>query len=320
MSAPYSASRFLAGGFERVRLVDTARNVDVEIAPSIGNMAYAMNVRGRNFLWTPPGFEHGKTLCGVPFLAPWANRIDGEAYRANGHTYTLNPDLGNLRRDGNGKPIHGLVSFSPLWQPVDLAADENSAHVTSRIEFWRHPALMAHFPFAHNMTMTHRLAAGALEVETVIENLSVEPLPVAVGYHPYFQLHDTPRDDWRVHIAARDRMVLNDQLIPTGETVPSPFGDPHTLRHGQLDDVFTTLVRDPDGRARFRVEGERERVTVTYGPKYEIAVVYAPEGKDFICFEPMSAPTNGFNLGRNLQSVAPGEIWKESFWIEASST
>jgi aldose 1-epimerase len=46
-----------------------------------------------------------------------------------------------------------------------------------------------------------------------------------------------------------------------------------------------------------------------------VAVVYAPSGKDFICFEPMSAPTNAFNLGMQ-QSVAPGEVWRESFWIE----
>ena len=221
-----------------------------------------------------------------------------------------------MRRDGNGKAIHGLLNFSPLWEVVETSADETSAHVASRLEFWRYPALMAQFPFAHTVTMTHRLAGGALEVETAIENLSKEPLPVAVGYHPYFRLHDAPRDDWRVHIAAKERMILNEQLIPTGETVANPFGDPHSLRAGPLDDVFTDLVRDGDGRARFWVEGAGERVTVTYGPKYPVAVVYAPAGKDFICFEPMSAPTNAFNLGMQ-QSVAPGEVWRESYWIES---
>jgi hypothetical protein len=35
---------------------------------------------------------------------------------------------------------------------------------------------------------------------------------------------------------------------------------------------------------------------VVYGPKYTVAVIYAPPGKDFICFEPMSAITDAFNL------------------------
>jgi aldose 1-epimerase len=68
------------------------------------------------------------------------------------------------------------------------------------------------------------------------------------------------------------------------------------------------------------VQGGARRLTVTYGPKYTVAVVYAPAGKDFICFEPMSAITNAFNLAHagvysDLQSVAPGEVWRESFRI-----
>ena len=101
------------------------------------------------------------------------------------------------------------------------------------------------------------------------------------------------------------------------------FPDPHTLKDGQLDDVFGSLVRGQDGRARFWVEGKKQRITVIYGPKYSVAVVYAPQSREFICFEPMSAITNAFNLAhsgvyKELQSVPPGGQWKESFWISAS--
>jgi aldose 1-epimerase len=308
---------------ETVRLHDPSAEVEVSIAPSMGNMAYEMKVRGRNVLWFPfeslEAFRAAPSLCGIPFLGPWANRIDGEAYYANGKRYLLNCDLGNLRRDGNGLAIHGLLNFSPLWTVVEQSA----AHVASRLEFWRYPDLLAHFPFPHTLTMTYRLNGGELEVETAIENLGAEAMPVAVGYHPYFRLHDVPRDGWRVRLAARDHLVLNDRLIPTGESRPAAFADPYSLAGTQLDDVFSGLVRDADGRARFQVEGERERVTVGYGPKYPVAVVYAPAGRDFICFEPMSAVTNAFNLAHagayaGLQCVPPGGVWKESFWISAN--
>ena len=90
------------------------------------------------------------------------------------------------------------------------------------------------------------------------------------------------------------------------------FADPHSLSVGPLDDVFGNLIRDPDGLARFKVEGGRERITVAYGPKYSVAVIYAPLRQNFICFEPMAAITNGFNLDhdgvyKELQSVAPAE-------------
>lgn len=326
-AANYSARKTVVDGVEVVRLADAARQVEVSIAPSIGNMAYEMNVNGKNILWFPDGspdeLKRRQTFSAIPLLAPWANRIDGDAYWANGRRYLLNPDLGNVRRDNHQKPIHGLLNFSPLWQVVAVSADEKSASVSSRLEFWKYPELMAQFPFAQTLTMTYRLANGELEVETLIENLSSEALPVAVGYHPYFQLHDAPRDQWKVHLAARDHMVLNTLLIPTGETYPIEFSDPFSLHNAQLDDVFTNLVRGADGRARFWVEGKKERITVTYGPKYDVAVVYAPAAREFICFEPMSAVTNAFNLAHSgawkaLQSIPPGGTWKESFWISAT--
>ena len=83
-----------------------------------------------------------------------------------------------------------------------MEAGDSSASVSSLLEFWRHPEMMAQFPFAHSITMTYRLAEGALEVETSISNLCAEPMPLAVGYHPYFRLDDAPRDQWKVRIAA----------------------------------------------------------------------------------------------------------------------
>jgi aldose 1-epimerase len=310
-----------------VRLSDAAARLEAAIAVSVGNMAYELTAGGKNVLWFPfdgpARLRANPALCGIPFLAPWANRLDADAYWVDGTRYQLNPGLGNLRRDGNGKPIHGLLNFSPAWTLEDAGADHESAYVTSRLEFWKRPEMMAQFPFAHSISMTYRLRGGVLEVETALENFSHTPMPVAIGYHPYFQLHDAPRDEWKARLAAASQVVLDDGLIPTGERRPMPFASPHALSSGQLDDVFTDLVREPDGRAVFSVEGGRQRISVAYGPKYCVAVVYAPEGRDFICFEPMTAVTNAFNLahaGRypELQTVPPGGVWRESFWISPS--
>jgi len=326
MMANYSARQTTVDGIDVVQLGDAARAAALSIVPSVGNMAYEWTVRGRNYLYFPsagPGaFAKQPRMCGVPFLAPWANRIDGDTYWANNKRYALNPALGNVRRDGNQKPIHGLITFTNLWKLVETKADDNSAWATSRLEFWRQPDLMAQFPFPHTLTMTYRLKDGAVEVSTAIENHGADPMPVAIGFHPYFQLHDVPRDEWHVHFAARDHLVLNQQLIPTGERKPIEFADPYSLSAGQLDDVFGNLIRDPDRFARFTVEGGRERITVAYGPKFTVAVIYAPRGQQFICFEPMSAVTNAFNLAHDgkygeLQSVAPGGTWQESFWLGA---
>jgi aldose 1-epimerase len=168
--------------------------------------------------------------------------------------------------------------------------------------------------------MIYRLKEGALQVETRVENLSSEPMPISLGFHPYFRIDDSPRDAWKVRLPARDKFVLNERLIPTGETKPNPYSNPQTLAGIALDDVFGGLNRDADGWARFRVEGAQQSVTVEYGPAYPIAVVYSPKGQSFVCFEPMSAPTNAFNAAhdgwyKDLPVVAPGATWEGSFRI-----
>ena len=326
-AANYSAQKAVMDGIEVVLLANAVHHAEVAIAPSIGNMAYEFKVNGKNVFWLPyetlAELKAKPQFGGIPFLAPWANRLSEDAFFANGKKCRLNRDLGNIRGDQNQNPIHGLLNFSADWSVTGVGADSNSASVTSRLDFWKYPEMMAQFPFAHTIEMTYRLHEGVLEVRTTIENLSADPMPVGIGYHPYFQLHDAPRDQWKVHLAARDHLALSKMLIPTGERKPVEFSDPLPLAGVALDDVFGGLVRDAAERATFFVEGAHEKISVTYGPKYTVAVVYAPAGRQFICFEPMSAITDGFNLAhaglyQELQSIPPGGIWRESFWIAPS--
>ena len=326
-AANYTSEKLTVDGIEVIRLADAAHKTEVMIAPSVGNNSYEMKVNGKRVFWSPYNsvaeFKAKPVNLGNPFLAPWANRLEADWFYANGKKYILNPALNNFRYDGNHKPIHGLVMYSAEWKVVSAKATSKSAEVTSRLEFWRHPDWMAQFPFAHNIDMTYRLQDGVLEVETLIDNLSTEPMPVGIGYHPYFTLHDAPRDAWKVHMPVKEHLVLSGVLIPTGETKPVAFSDPQSLDGIQLDDVFGGLVRGSDGRAEFSVQGVNEKISVFYGPKFPIAVVYAPKGRDFICFEPMSGPTNVFNMAqagtyKGLQTVPAGSKWRESYWIQPS--
>lgn len=294
-----------------IRIQDGGLSVSID--PAYGNNAVSMTVGGHEIIWAhaEPGHLHG-----VPLLAPWANRIDGDAYFANGKRYLLNPALENFRYDANHLPIHGLLGFADGWEVVR----QDATSVTSRLEYWKFPQWMAQFPFAHNLEMTHRLRDGSLEVETMIENLSAEPMPLSIGYHPYFQLTDSPRDDWKLHIAAREQVTLSEKLIPTGETTLVGLPDPFPLGGCELDSVFTGLTGAP-----FTMQGRRQQIEVRFGPKYPVAIVYAPRGRAFVCFEPMSALTNAFNLDHSavvgagvaagLQRISPGGTWQESFWV-----
>lgn len=331
--AQYSATR----QGDVVRLADARHKMAVSIAPGAGDVISAIEVDGHNIVdFAAPSiaaFQAHPGATGIPFLAPWANRLDEDAFYANGKKYTFNMSLGNVR---GAIPIHGFLIGAP-WQVVELKADRHSAWLTTRLEFYRHPDWMAQWPFAQTIEMTQRLRDGVLEVHTRLINLSTDPMPVAIGFHPYLRLTASSRDSWTIDVGARSHYLLNAEKIPTGETesIAKVFPDPSAaaLKDYRLDDLFGDLVRDKDGRAHFSVSDGHQRVTVEFGPNYQAAVLYSPgpwrgptrPGRpafdpNFICFEPMASITDAMNLEHEgkfhgVQSVPPGGTWEESFWI-----
>ena len=333
LAQPYAARR--TG--EVVQLQDQKADIVVSIVPSVGDIAFEMKVNGANVLYWPfdsvDAFKARPSMSGIPFLGPWANRLDEQAFYANGKKYAFDMELGNIR---GAVPIHGFVTTTKEWRVVETKADSASAWVTSRLEFSRQPEWMAQFPFAHTVEITHRLEGGVLEVDTRIQNMSAEPMPVAIGFHPYFQLTDSPRDAWTISIGARTEWLLAPDKIPTGETRPIerffPAPGAAALKDYDLDHVFGDLLRDASGRAVMSVKGRSQQIDVAVGPNYRAIVVYAPspgaanpggQNRNFICFEPMASITDALNLAqrglyKELQSIAPGQTWQERLWVRPS--
>jgi aldose 1-epimerase len=153
-------------------------------------------------------------------------------------------------------------------------------------------------------------------------------MPVAIGFHPYFQLTDSPREEWRLSVAAKTHWLLDSNILPTGQTEPITriLPDPkHVLvKDVTLDDIFTDLERDDRGRATMSLIGRTQRVDVLVGPKFKTILVLSRPNNGSrgptVAFEPMAAITNALNLAqkglyKDLQSIEPGGTWQESFWI-----
>lgn len=321
----YTAQQTSDHGVDVVRLTDASDGVEVSIAPSIGNLAYEMKVHGKNILSFSGAdvgeLKKGHGAGGNPFLAPWANRLGEMDFWANGKKYIFNPTLGNIRR--SPIPIHGVLLNSPYWEVTEVKADGQSAYVTSRLQFWKYPELMAQWPFAHEYEMTYKLSAGVLEVRTVVTNLSVEPMPVSIGFHPCFGIPGVPRDDLNASLGAHKVVATDEHQVATGQFTPMDLPDPFSLKGKSLDTGYIDLDRDAQGRADFSIESSGEKVEMLFGPKFPTAMVATGGGGQSVCFEPMAAISNGINLYHDgkypeLQIVAPGAKWVESFWIRSS--
>ena len=317
-----------------VTLTDSQAEIVVRVLTTASN-AYQMTVKGEDVIrktWnTLEDIRPRMGLNGVPLLWPYANRLEEQAFYANGKKYSFDLGLGNT--GANPIPIHGFLTTADAWKLVEAKADARSAWVTTKLDFYRIPRYMKQFPFAHTLTMTYRVQDGALEVHTRIDSLSDEPIPVAIGFHPYFQLTDSPREEWRLAVGAKTHWLLDASKLPTGQTqpitaiLPTPKQIP--VKDVTLDDIFTDLERDAQGRATMSVIGKTQQLDVVVGPKFKTILVLSRDNnanrlpataRGTVAFEPMASITNALNLSqkglyKELQSIEPGGSWEESFWI-----
>jgi aldose 1-epimerase len=266
-----------------VELQDTRMQLVVRILTTASN-AYQMTIKGEDVIrrnWATLDDIRGRMgLNGIPLLWPYANRLDEQAFYANGQKYTFDPAIGNTGR--GAVPMHGFLTGATAWKVIEAKADARSAWITTKLEFFRIPQYMKQFPFAHTLTMTYRVQDGALEVRTRVDSMSGEPMPVAIGFHPYFQLTDSNREDWTLSVGAKTHWLVDERTLPTGETQPITklLRDPHNVavKDVTLDDIFTDLERDAKGLATMSLKGKGQQVDVVLGPKFTTVLVLSRTG------------------------------------------
>jgi len=282
--------------------------LEASFVPELGMLGCSLRHRGEELLELRGGVERyaetGKT-AGIPLLAPWANRVSRFSFEVAGRTVRLAPETPGLHLDPGGLPIHGLAATLP-WEEVEVEA----ARLAGRLDLGAVPAAMEAFPFPQELGFEAEIDGTALRITTTLTPTADVAAPVSFGYHPYLHLPGVPRAEWEITLPVRRRLVLDDRSIPTGQTEPvSPI-------HGALgdrtfDDGYDRLG-DP---ARFELAGGGRRLVVDFGRGYPVAQVFAPPASDFICFEPMTAPTDALVSGRDLPFAAPGEPFAATFTI-----
>jgi len=230
--------------------------------------------------------ERGKT-CGIPFLHPWANRLSGDRYEAGGKVVELSDRGRPISRDAGGLPSHGLLGGRSAWTIVQ----RDSSALTARFEFST-PDLLANFPFPHQVILQAVAGDDALTIATTILPTSPAPVPVSFGYHPYLRIPGVAREQWIVALPVRRRLLLDSRSIPTGDSESVEFARA-PLGTRSFDDGFTDIAPP----RRFTIEGGGRSIAVDFDEGYPYAQIFAPAGSDFLCVEPMTAPTNALVRG-----------------------
>jgi aldose 1-epimerase len=313
MTAPHETFETEVEGYRALGLRSPA-GVEALYVPDAGMVCCSLSHDGAELLGRRGGVreyaQRGATM-GIPFLHPWANRIERPGYRALGVEVEFPSGAEAVRLDGaTGLPIHGLMSGWPSWGVVAHAADASAARLEARVDSAALPPVSELFPFAHEVTLAAELSEATLRITTTVRPTGERAVPIAFGYHPYVKLPGVPRAEWVVALPVRGQAILDERFLPTGreEDVDIATGP---LAQRTYDDLFPRI----EPIAVFTVEGGGRRISVSFEHGFEVAVVYAPSDDDVICFEPMTAPTNPFDGPYPLRAVEPGDSFSATFSV-----
>lgn len=306
------------------------------LQPETGTVL-SYRIDGREWLWCDESsgiYRSSRSLGGIPLLFPWANRLQ------SWHTITTSgaheiPEEARRRiwTDGNGLPLHGTM-LKRVWDRLTERHETGSDTLHERQPVSESDQVVLRFQPDHldrlifpveyrlllEVTLSETVEATTLETALIVEN-GERPLPLAAGFHPYFRLDALchSADELRFELPLAAHMETDERLIPTGQLVDAEqFWPGKPRRWRALDDGFL-LVNEPEHV--FALTGPGGSLRLRWGPEFPVAVLYAP-GPDFICVEPMTAPTNGWHRAQvgswKLRWLEPGERCRLSFALEVA--
>lgn len=237
---------------------------------------------------------------GAAFLVPYPNRIrgklsdDGKTLTTEweGHTITLPANNSGKLPTAERHAMHGLI-LKAKTDDVRVAKIPGGEQVTGVIHAGD---FGGHWLSKTDLEVTITLTAGAVDASIAAHNAGGVAEPIAIGWHPYFNLPSGDRTQARILIPGSQLAEVDgyDNVFPTGKLVPVE-GTRYDLRAadgkplGQefFDDnwshldwrggVVTVKVIDPAAHYGVAIEG--------VSPLIKTLQMYAPPTAKFVAIE-----------------------------------
>lgn len=296
-----------------INIADPDSGFEATFVPEVGMIGNSLRHEGEELLFQGQGLEpyraHGSTFA-LPFLHPWANRLRAWDFELGGQQISLDPESPITHRDGaTGTAIHGLLAASRHWTVTD--ADRNS--LTAELDFGRVPEYLAAFPFPHIIRYSASIEGTTLIVALGVRATADVAVPISFGFHPYLTLPGSDRRGWHVEIPVAEQALIDERMLPTGETVQIAAGELDGPLGDRTFDTSYPAVRGD--QPEFVIADDRRRLALKHIAGYPVTQVYAPEGSPFICYEPMTAPVDALISGDGLRWAGPGDDFEAVFTI-----
>jgi galactose mutarotase-like enzyme len=268
-------------------------NVDVLASPDLAGSKKMLDVDDD---------EYGNLAyrLGSCFLVPYPNRIrgklsaDGKTLTTEwqGHALTLPANNIGKLPTAERHAMHGLIlkAKTDKIRIKKLPGGEQVIGVIHAGNFG------GHWFSKTDLVITISLSAEYIDASITARNVGSEAEPIAIAWHPYFNLPSGNREQARVRIPASTMAEVDnyDNVFPTGKILPvkgtrfdlnAPGGA--ALAKNYFDDnwshldwengAVTVKIADPAAHYGINVEG--------LSPTIKTIQMYAPPAKSFVAIE-----------------------------------
>jgi len=268
-------------------------NVDVLASPDLADAKKMLDVDDDSF------GNLGYRL-GAAFLVPYPNRIrgklsaDGKTLTTEwkGHTITLPANNIGKLPGAERHAMHGLILKAKTddVKVVDIPGGQEVTGVIHGGDFG------GHWLSKTDLIFTIRLTAEAVDASIVARNVGNEAEPIAIAWHPYFNLPSGDRTQVKVHIPGTTVAEVDnyDNVFPTGKISPvagtkfdllapggvalgSNFYDDNWNHLEWANKAVTVKVIDPAAHYGIDIIG--------LSPEIKAIQMYAPPTKQFVAIE-----------------------------------
>ena len=267
---------------------------------------------------------------GAAFLAPYPNRIrgplsaDGKTITTawEGHTLTLPANnIGSLPT-AERHAMHGLILKAKVTdvKVSKIPGGEQVVGVLHAGDFG------GYWLSKTDLVITLTLSAEAVDASIVARNVGGEAEPIALAWHPYFNLPSGERAQVQIRIPGATSAVIDnyDNVFPTGKLVPvagtrydlnAPGGvalgtnyfDDNWSHLQWKDGVVAVEIVDPAAHYGVKIEG--------LSPEISSIQMYAPPDKSFAAIEDQYNLADPFGkewgaTGTGMVTLKPGQSTK----------
>ncbi|MHB2020606.1 MAG: aldose epimerase family protein [Candidatus Xenobia bacterium] len=267
--------------FEIYELRDTDRESSACIAPARGGLLFSFVVDGREtfFLDRDSFTDPSKNVRGGnPILFPIAGPLQDNQITFDGQPYSMKQ--------------HGVARLFP-WT-VTSTGTQDAASLT--MELAANAETKAVFPWDFLLRFTYELNGTELRLRQEYHNRSSSPMPMHIGFHPYFSIADKKRVGFDIPAT---------ELQDTTNWTNAHYNGTFNFDQDVIDVVFLDVAEREASLVDFV---DQVRVSIQYDRAFKYLVFWTVKDAPFCCIEPWSGRRFSLNRGQDVLHVAPGDV------------